>query len=89
MKRDKQDITEKAYLTPGEAILHYGLSVNKFYAAIKERGLPFVALYGGRRLVIRSEFEKYIRENPGEYRRLKRWRREETQSTVSSGAGNP
>lgn len=79
MKREKQNIEEKVYLNPGEAIEYWGLSKNKFRAFIKGTSLSFVAHYKNRSLVIREEFEKYIKENPEEYRRLK-CRKEETRN---------
>ncbi len=72
MKREKQDMKEKTYLNPGEAIRYWNLSPTKFREFIKNPALPFVALYGRRRLVVRREFEKYIRENPAEYGRIRK-----------------
>ncbi len=61
----KPALAEKDILNPEEAIELYGLSRRKFYRLIKEeKQLGFVALYGSRRLIIRGEFEKYLKTNP-------------------------
>ena len=60
----KPALAEKDILNPEEAIELFGLSRRKFYRLIKEeRQLGFVALYGSRRLIIRGEFEKYLKTN--------------------------
>lgn len=61
----KPALAEKDVLNPEEAIELYGLSRRKFYRLIKEeKQLGFVALYGSRRLIIRGEFENYLKKNP-------------------------
>lgn len=61
----KPALAEKDVLNPEEAIELFGLSRRKFYRLIKEeKQLGFVALYGSRRLIIRGEFEKYLKTNP-------------------------
>ena len=66
----------KAILNPGEAIWLYDLSGRRFYKLIQsQRRLPFVALYNKRKLIIRSEFEKYLELHPEEKERLKNGKR--------------
>ena len=81
MKREKQDLAEKEYLNPGEAAEFWGIPVVKFRKYVRITGLPFVAFYGGRRLVVRSEFERFLKENPKEKEMLVKCSREETRST--------
>lgn len=61
----KPALTEKDFLNPEEAIELFNLSRRKFYKLIKgENQLRFIALYGNRRIIIRTEFEKYLESNP-------------------------
>ena len=61
----------KLLLNPKETIQLYSLNVSKFCQLIRsEKKLPFMALYNKRRLIIRTEFEKYLEENPNEKERL-------------------
>lgn len=63
MKRPKAE--QKDILNQEEAIVYFGLSRRKFYKLLKEgRDIPFMALYGSRRLIIRTEFEKYLEKHP-------------------------
>lgn len=56
---------EKDILNQEEAIVHFGLSRRKFYKLLKEgKDTPFVAMYGSRRLIIRTEFVKYLEKHP-------------------------
>ena len=65
-------LAEKAILNPGEAIRLYDLSARRFYRLIQGRKrLPFVALYYKRKLIIRSEFDKYLEQHPEEKERLR------------------
>lgn len=65
-------LSEKAILNPGEAIRLYDLSARRFYRLIQGRKrLPFVALYNKRKLIIRSEFDKYLEQHPEEKERLR------------------
>lgn len=57
------DPSEKALLTPVEAIKHYHLQYGKFYAFIKQKH-SFITCYGSRKLIIRVELEKFFQENP-------------------------
>ncbi|MGN0162806.1 MAG: excisionase [Candidatus Ornithomonoglobus sp.] len=55
----------KDLLNPSETIEYFKLSQRKFYALIRE--MPdndFIVLYGSRRLIIRTAFEKYILKHP-------------------------
>ncbi|MCI7692081.1 MAG: DNA-binding protein [Oscillospiraceae bacterium] len=57
----KQNLIDKDLLNPSETITHFELSSRKFYALIRSgEKLDFIVFYGGRRLIIRSIFEKYL-----------------------------
>ena len=58
------DLGRKDALNPQEAIEHFVLSRRKFYELIKQDGLKFMAYYGERKLIIRTEFEKYLLLHP-------------------------
>lgn len=74
VKRMKPQLKDKDVLTVQETIEHFKLSHRKFYALLKEEGLPFVAFYyNGRRLILRSEFMKYLAEHPEIRRREPKW----------------
>ena len=61
---------QKDILNQEEAIVYFELSRRKFYKLLKDgKDNKFVAKYGSRRLIIRSEFEKYLAEHPGLKRR--------------------
>lgn len=64
MKAEKLSLGEKDYLSPGEAIKYWNLSNRKFYEFLKKDQYDFIALYGTRKLIIRTAFEKYLNENP-------------------------
>ncbi len=65
-------LATKAILNPGEAIQLYNMSARRFYRLIQGRKrLPFVALYNKRKLIIRTEFDKYMDQHPEEKERLK------------------
>lgn len=56
---------EKDLLNPTEAIDYFKLSRRKFYNLLKEKKEnDFIVLYGSRRLIIRTAFEKYILKHP-------------------------
>ena len=61
----KPALAEKETLNPGEAAAFYNLSRRKFFRLL-ERGekYPFLAFYKERKLIIRSEFEKYLEAHP-------------------------
>lgn len=68
----KPILEEKDILNPNEAIEQFVLSRRKFYKLLKEnRQLNFLAMYGSRKLIIRTEFQKYLDKHP----ELKRRRR--------------
>lgn len=69
----KTELSEKDLLNPNETILLFDLSSRKFLALIRSgTKLDFIAFYGGRRLIIRTIFEKYLDEH-AELRRRKTW----------------
>jgi len=73
---------EKSILNPEEAIQLYDLSRRKFRRLIsRKKRMPFVALYNTRRLIIRSEFEKYLADHPEQKETLKNGRRESDEET--------
>lgn len=58
-------LEEKEIFNPEEAITFYNLSRRKFQRLLRsEEKLPFVALYNDRKLIIRSEYEKYMNAHP-------------------------
>ena len=58
-------LEEKNLLNPGETIKLFRLSQRKFYELINgKRKLPFLVLYNKRKLIIRTEFERYLKANP-------------------------
>ncbi|MBO5486079.1 MAG: helix-turn-helix domain-containing protein [Eubacterium sp.] len=61
----KTSAEQKDVLNQEEAIVYFGLSRRKFYKLLKEgKDTPFMAMYGSRRLIIRTEFVKYLEEHP-------------------------
>lgn len=75
----------KAILNPGEAIELYGMSARKFYSLIQGRKkLPFLALYNKRKLIIRTEFDKYLEEHPEEKEHLKKCQRTNKEGAIPS-----
>ena len=64
MKPQNISLCDKEYLNPGEAIKHWNLSNRKFYSFLKKGPYSFVALYGTRKLIIRTAFDSYLKENP-------------------------
>ena len=64
-RMSKPILEEKDILNPNEAIELFVLSRRKFYKLLKEkRKLGFLAMYGSRKLIIRSEFQKYLDKHP-------------------------
>ena len=65
-------IEEKETLTVEEAISLFGLSRRKFWKLMKGMDMiPFLAMYGSRRLIIRSELELWLKNHPHEKEALK------------------
>ena len=65
-------IEEKETLTVEEAISLFGLSRRKFWKLMKSMDtIPFLAMYGSRRLIIRSELELWLKNHPHEKEALK------------------
>lgn len=63
MKRPS--LGQKDVLNLEEAIEYFGFSRRKFYRFLKDgRCKRYIALYGSRRLILRSGFERYLEENP-------------------------
>ena len=61
----KPALAEKETLNPGEAAAFYNLSRRKFFRFLESGGkFPFLAFYKERKLIIRSEFEKYLEAHP-------------------------
>ena len=61
----KPSAEQKDVLNQEEAIVYFGLSRRKFYKLLKEgQDTPFMAMYGSRRLIIRTEFAKYLEKHP-------------------------
>ena len=87
----KPILEEKDILNPNEAIELFVLSRRKFYKLLKEnRKLGFLAMYGSRKLIIRSEFQKYLDKHPELKRRGSCWLAGGvTLSTGFSGGENP
>ena len=63
MKRPS--LAEKDLLNPSEAAELFALSRRKFFRMLDQaEGLPFVTMYRKRILIIRSEFEAFLRFHP-------------------------
>ena len=60
----KPKLNEKDLLNPSEAIKYWNLSNRKFYEFLKQDQYDFIALYGTRKLIIRTAFDKYLKKNP-------------------------
>lgn len=68
----KPNIKDKDTMTVQETVVHYKLSRRKFYELLHQDGLEFIAFYyNGQRLILRTEFEKYLNKHP-EIRRRER-----------------
>jgi hypothetical protein len=58
-------LEEKDLFNPEEAIEFYGLSRRKFAQFLNsDEKLPFIAFYRTRKIIIRSEYERYMEEHP-------------------------
>lgn len=61
---NKPLLEDKALLTVEEAAALFGLSRRKMFRLTDEDNLPFMAMYGKRKLVIKDEFLVYL-SKPG------------------------
>jgi excisionase family DNA binding protein len=58
-------LEDKSIFNTEEAILFYDLSRRKFKKLLEgDEELPFIALFRKRKIIIRSEFEEYMKKNP-------------------------
>ena len=58
-------LEDKSIFNTEEAILFYDLSRRKFKKLLMgDEELPFIALFRKRKIIIRSEFEEYMKKNP-------------------------
>lgn len=61
----KPRLEEKDFLNPNEAIDLFVLSHRKFYKLLQDnKHLDFMAMYGTRRLIVRTDFERYLKAHP-------------------------
>ena len=60
----KPELADKDVFNPSEAAEFYGLSRRKFFCLLKAGPLPFIAMYNNRKLIIRSEFDAFLRARP-------------------------
>lgn len=61
----KPRLEDKEYLNPNEAIDLFVLSRRKFYKLLQDnKHLDFMAMYGTRRLIVRTDFERYLKAHP-------------------------
>lgn len=60
----KPSLADKDFLTVIETAEFYGLSRRKLFRLVEEKNLPFLAMYGTRKLIIKAEFVKYLNK-PG------------------------
>lgn len=60
----KPNLEEKDFLTVIETAELFNLSRRKMFRLVEESNLPFMALYGTRKLIIKDEFIKYL-NTPG------------------------
>lgn len=61
---NKELIEGKDFLTVIETAELYNLSRRKMFRLVKQENLPFMAMYGTRKLIIKDEFIKYL-QKPG------------------------
>lgn len=61
----KPALGDKDVFNPSEAAEFYGVSRRKFFRFLNEAtGLPFIAMYNTRTLILRAEFEAFLRFHP-------------------------
>ncbi len=75
----RPSVADKDVITVDEAIDFYKLSRFTFRKYLRDvKTADFLAFYRGRKLILKSEFEKYLRENPdmkGVFMYGKSWKR--------------
>lgn len=57
---NKPLLEDKDFLTVIETAEFFGLSRRKLFRLVEEGNLPFMAMYGTRKLIIKDEFVKYL-----------------------------
>ena len=67
----KPALADKDIFNPSEAAEFYGLSRRRFFRFLEQGPHPFVAMYNRRKLIIRAEFEAYLKARPEEKEALK------------------
>lgn len=63
----RPSLEDKDFLTVIETAEFFGLSRRKMFRLVElveEENLPFMAMYGTRKLIIKDEFKKYLKR-PG------------------------
>ena len=61
----KKIVTEKDFMNQDEAAAFSNRSRRKFFRLLATKeAAQVLAFYGQRKLIIRAEFEKYLRKNP-------------------------
>lgn len=60
IKVAKPTLADKDFLTTAEAAIYFELSAKKWYLFLEEGPQDFIAFYGDRKLIIKSDFEKYL-----------------------------
>ena len=60
----RPSLADKDFLTVIETAEYFGLCRRKLFRLAEEKNLPFMAMYGTRKLVIKDEFKKYLKR-PG------------------------
>ncbi len=58
----KPTLEGKDFLTVIETAEFFGLSRRKLFRLVEEKNLPFMAMYGTRKLIIKDEFIKYLQK---------------------------
>lgn len=57
----RPSLEDKDFLTVIETAEFFGLSRRKMFRLVEEENLPFMAMYGTRKLIIKDEFKKYLK----------------------------
>lgn len=81
----KPILAEKETLTVEEAISLFNLSRRRFHKLIDNQEPCFMALYGSRRLVIRTEFARWLLQHPAEREELNNGAYRKTTTTDKKG----